>query len=182
MIVEVTVHGSPQRVEVQPGQPGGGALGVHLENAAAGVRLEPLAGSEWWRLEVDGVAVPVRLQAREGGTLLATVGAIRVPLNVRRWLPVRSRRSPTAGGQSRIEVRAPMPGLITATPLTSGDAVEAGGVVAIVEAMKMQMEVPAPTAGRIEEVRVRPGQEVTGGQVLIVVRASGTDNSGAADP
>jgi len=41
--------------------------------------------------------------------------------------------------------------------------------VAVVEAMKMQMEVSAPAAGRIGEVRVRPGQEVAGGQVLVVV-------------
>jgi biotin carboxyl carrier protein len=68
-----------------------------------------------------------------------------------------------------------MPGLVVAVPSTGAREVQAGGVVAIVEAMKMQMEVPSPAAGRIEEIRVQPGQEVTGGQVLVVLRVSTPD-------
>lgn len=186
MIVEVLAGGTVRRVEISHGgERGASALQIALDGSAAAVRLEPLAGSEWWRLDVDGVAMPVRLRA--GGvhgrdaTVLATVGAVRVPLEVRRWLPVRSKRSRADGGERRIEVRAPMPGLVTATPLTPGESVSAGAAVAVVEAMKMQMEVPAPASGRIEDVRVRPGQEVVGGQLLVIVQASTASDSGASD-
>ncbi|MBI3997881.1 MAG: acetyl-CoA carboxylase biotin carboxyl carrier protein subunit [Armatimonadetes bacterium] len=63
-----------------------------------------------------------------------------------------------------------MPGLVVDVPVAAGAVVAQGAAVAIVEAMKMQMEVPAPAAGRVEEIRVRPGQEVAGGQVLVVIR------------
>lgn len=178
MIFDITVRGQQRRVEVDRR---GGDLLVRLEGAAEVVRLEPAAGSEWWRLEVGGRAIPVRLHARDG-ELLVTLGAVRVMVGVRRSLPIRSRRLPAAEGDGRVEVRAPMPGLVTATPLAHGEAVERGGTVAIVEAMKMQMEVPTPAAGRIEEVRVQPGQEVAGGQVLVVVRASSAEDPGKANP
>ncbi|MGH2404960.1 MAG: acetyl-CoA carboxylase biotin carboxyl carrier protein subunit [bacterium] len=185
MIVEITARGKQRRVEVFPGEPGGDALQIILDSSDARVRLQPLVGSEWWRLEVDAVAIPVRLRtarthARDAAVLV-TVGAARVPLEVRRWLPVGSKRSQTAGAAHRIEVRAPMPGLVTATPLAPGESVVAGAAVAVVEAMKMQMEVPAPASGRIEDVRVRPGQEVAGGQVLVVVQASASPEAGARD-
>lgn len=186
MIVEVMMRGEGLRADVSRGsEPGDDAFQITLEGATATVRFEPLAGSEWWRLEVNGAATPVRVRrmgpaARET-TVLVTLGAVRVPLEVRRWLPVRSRQSHIGSGERRIEVRAPMPGLVTATPLPPGDGVVAGATVAVVEAMKMQMEVPSPASGQIEDVRVRPGEEVAGGQVLVVVQASAADEARGTD-
>lgn len=176
MILEIGTRGNRRRVEVSAVEPAGDALRITLDGSATAVRLHPLAGSEWWRLQIDGLGVPVRLRAEgEHGrdvALLATIGATRVPLEVRRWLPAQSKRSAAAGVEHRIEIRAPMPGLVTATPLAPGESVTAGSAVVVVEAMKMQMEVRAPSSGTIEDVRVRPGQEVAGGQVLVVVQVS----------
>jgi biotin carboxyl carrier protein len=178
VILEVKLRGTVRRVEVEP-ELEGEALRISFEGHVATVRLHPLVGSEWWRLEVDDVTTPVRLHL-EGQAVLATVESVRVPLEVRRWLPVRSRRSQTGPGEDRVEVRAPMPGLVTAVPLARGDEVAAGSAVAVVEAMKMQMEVPAPAAGRIDDVRVRPGEEVGAGQVLVVLRTSSPDDQETA--
>jgi biotin carboxyl carrier protein len=98
-----------------------------------------------------------------------TIGAARVQVGVRRALPIASRRPAGAVGAERVEVRAHMPGLIVAVPVEIGSAIRPGEPVAIVEAMKMQMEVPSPVPGCLAEIRVRPGQEVAGGQVLVVV-------------
>lgn len=143
--------------------------------------LEPLAGTECWRLVVGGRAVPVRVQEQEG-RLLVTIGADRVEVGVRRALPVSSRRTSAQNGADRVEVRAPMPGLVVSVPAAIGEPVRAGGAVAVLEAMKMQMEVASPTDGRIEDIRVRPGQEVTGGQVMVLVRASAPGASEEALP
>ena len=67
-----------------------------------------------------------------------------------------------------------MPGLVVSVPRSSGERVEAGSAVAVVEAMKMQMDVPSPAAGRVEEIKVKPGQEVTGGQILATIVLDGT--------
>jgi biotin carboxyl carrier protein len=50
-----------------------------------------------------------------------------------------------------------------------GQQVQAGAVVAVIEAMKMEHPVAAPHPGRVAEVRVRPGQAVDAGYVLAVI-------------
>jgi acetyl/propionyl-CoA carboxylase alpha subunit len=167
MKLEVTTQARRFVVDVEPA---GDQLAVRADGTLTLVRLQPAAGSECWRLHVEGRAVPVRLRPDEGGVLV-TIGAGRLRVGLRRALPVSSRRSATTAATERVEVRAPMPGLVVAVPLMEGDPVQAGVPVAVVEAMKMQMEVPSPAAGRIREVRARPGQEVAGGQVLVVVEA-----------
>ena len=168
MKIEIRARGRRRAAEITPA-PGG--LTVLLDGEATPARLEPMAGSECWRLIAGGVSIPVRLH-EAGGVLHATVGASRVALDVRRALPVPSRRAAGAAGSGRVEVRAPMPGLVVAIPVAGGSDVSEGTAVAVIEAMKMQMEVPSPASGRVEEVRVAPGQEVAGGQVLVVIAAS----------
>ncbi|MDR7486643.1 MAG: biotin/lipoyl-containing protein [Armatimonadota bacterium] len=163
---EVTAGGRRHGVEVVPSN---SALTVTVGGQPTAVRLDPAAGSECWRLWVEGLAVPVRVREVAGG-LLVTVGAARVPVSVRRALPIPIRRATAATSADCLEVRAPMPGLIVSLPVGAGEPVAEGGTVAVVEAMKMQMDVPSPVSGRIEEIRVRPGQEVAGGQVLAVIR------------
>jgi pyruvate carboxylase len=48
---------------------------------------------------------------------------------------------------------------------------QAGQVVCIVEAMKMENEVHAHRAGRVTELSVAPGEPVKTGQVICVVSA-----------
>jgi acetyl-CoA/propionyl-CoA carboxylase biotin carboxyl carrier protein len=58
---------------------------------------------------------------------------------------------------------------VLAVEVADGDEVEAGQVVCIVEAMKMENEVHAHRAGRIMELSVAPGQPVKIGQVICVI-------------
>ena len=64
-----------------------------------------------------------------------------------------------------------MQGTVLAVEVADGDEVEAGQVICIVEAMKMENEVHAHRAGRVTELSVAPGQQVTTGQVICVVTA-----------
>lgn len=166
---EVTARGGTERLSVERRPEGLSIRSEGLDDEGTPVRLERLEGAEWWRLTTNGVSIPVRLR-RVDGAVHVIVGAERVAVGVRRALPVPSRRSQTAAGGGAVEVRAPMPGLVVATPVSPGQTVDRGTAVAIVEAMKMQMEVPAPLAGRIDEVRIRAGQEVAGDQILVVIR------------
>ena len=57
-------------------------------------------------------------------------------------------------------------GAILAVRATPGQLVEAGQVLFIVEAMKMENEITAPHAGTLAEVRATLGQVVEAGMVL----------------
>jgi len=52
-------------------------------------------------------------------------------------------------------------------PVKAGDAVAAGGTLAVVEAMKMQFVVRAPRDVVVKAVRLSPGQAVDIGAVLV---------------
>ena len=64
-------------------------------------------------------------------------------------------------------LRAPMPGLVVAIPVTEGQPVKRGEVILILESMKMQNELKAPRDGTIGRLRVRPGETVEQKQTLL---------------
>ncbi len=67
------------------------------------------------------------------------------------------------------EVRAPMAGKVLEVKVSTGDLVEEGAVLAVVESMKMQIEVKAPLRGRVEKVLVREGEVLDGPELLAVI-------------
>ncbi len=67
-------------------------------------------------------------------------------------------------------VVAPMPGTVIKILKNEGDAVKAGDVVLILEAMKMENETTAPVAGTLASVNCAAGGTVAGGDVLFEVK------------
>jgi acetyl-CoA/propionyl-CoA carboxylase, biotin carboxylase, biotin carboxyl carrier protein len=64
---------------------------------------------------------------------------------------------------------SPMQGTVLSVAVAEGDEVEAGALICIVEAMKMENEVHAHGAGTVTELSVAPGEPVAHGQVICVV-------------
>ncbi len=62
---------------------------------------------------------------------------------------------------------APMPATVVRIDAAPGDHVTPGQVLAMLEAMKIQVQVVAPTEGTVASVLVRPGDVVARDQVLI---------------
>jgi acetyl-CoA/propionyl-CoA carboxylase biotin carboxyl carrier protein len=62
-----------------------------------------------------------------------------------------------------------MQGTIVKVLVAQGDAVEAGQVVAVLEAMKMENNVNAEKAGAVAEIRVKAGDTVSAGDVIAVI-------------
>ena len=67
-------------------------------------------------------------------------------------------------------VVAPMPGTILKVLKATGDAVKAGEVVLILEAMKMENEITAPVDGTIASLNLTEGSTVAGGDLLFDVK------------
>jgi acetyl-CoA/propionyl-CoA carboxylase biotin carboxyl carrier protein len=72
-------------------------------------------------------------------------------------------------GAARDAIVTPMQGTVLAVEVAEGDEVQAGQVVCVVEAMKMENEITTPRAGTVSELSVEPGQPVSTGQVICLV-------------
>jgi len=57
-----------------------------------------------------------------------------------------------------------------AIPISEGQSVEKGQVVAVLESMKMQNELKSPRAGTIGRIRVKPGESVEQKQTLLSIQ------------
>jgi glutaconyl-CoA decarboxylase len=66
-------------------------------------------------------------------------------------------------------IPAPLPGKILAVNVVPGDAVTEGGVLLILEAMKMENDILAPADGTVKAVKVQNGDTVKTGDLLVVL-------------
>ena len=73
--------------------------------------------------------------------------------------------TPGAGAK----VTAPLPGTITDVKVAVGQAVNAGDVVVVLEAMKMQNNIEAENSGTVTSVMVNKGDTVMEGTVLVTI-------------
>ena len=79
----------------------------------------------------------------------------------------------TAGAVSsstdEFNLKAPMPGLIVAVPVTEGQAVRKGDILIVLESMKMQNELKCLREGTVGRIKVKTGDNVEHNQVLLTV-------------
>ncbi len=66
-------------------------------------------------------------------------------------------------------VEAHITGTVFKIEIEVGSTVGEGGVLIIIESMKMEMPIEAPAPGRVTEVKVEEGQSVEEGDLLIVL-------------
>jgi oxaloacetate decarboxylase alpha subunit len=123
---------------------------------AAVAPAAPAGGPESYRVEVNGKAydVTVSPQGAVETVAPATAPAAAAPA------------SPT--GPSTV-VEAPMAGNIVRIAVNAGQQVEAGQVVVVLEAMKMETDVRAPVAGTVGDIRVKEGDAVALGAALLTL-------------
>ena len=66
-------------------------------------------------------------------------------------------------------VTSPMPGTVIEIRKATGDKVEKGEIVLILEAMKMENEIKAPKDATVASVNVNKGESVDTGTVLVTL-------------
>jgi len=75
---------------------------------------------------------------------------------------------------------AAMPGTVSRVAVAEGDRIDAGQLVLVLEAMKMEHPVVAPAAGLVQALHVRVGAQVETGTALAVVADTEEGNSDAS--
>jgi acetyl-CoA/propionyl-CoA carboxylase biotin carboxyl carrier protein len=157
-----TCHGVVESEELAAGageRDGAAAIALPSNSLLQGT-TGPLRTTERVRtVEVDGRRFEVRLSDPEP-----------------EWRALARRRQERAqgggaGAGGTDVVVSPMQGTVLAVTVSDGDEVEAGKVICVVEAMKMENEVHAHRAGTIRSLSVRPGEPVVTGQVICEIAA-----------
>jgi acetyl-CoA/propionyl-CoA carboxylase biotin carboxyl carrier protein len=82
----------------------------------------------------------------------------------------RARRKGLAGAATDA-VLSPMQGTVLRVEVQEGDAIEAGRVICVVEAMKMENEIVAHRDGVVAELAVVAGQQVGNAELICVLRS-----------
>ena len=74
-----------------------------------------------------------------------------------------------AAGAGEHSIDAPMPGKVIKLVANEGQAVKAGEVLLILEAMKMQNEITADADGTVKKFNVAAGQSVKARESLVIL-------------
>jgi acetyl-CoA/propionyl-CoA carboxylase biotin carboxyl carrier protein len=147
--------------------------------------------TRWIETEFDNTIPPFEGGAQAGGeesprqTVVVEVGGRRLEVSLPGDLalsggapsqaagaakPRRRGGSKAAAAVSGDAVTAPMQGTIVKVAVEDGQQVEAGELVVVLEAMKMENPVTAHKPGTVAGLAVSPGEAVTQGSVLLEIK------------
>ncbi len=140
-------RGNPDAFEPPPGSESG---------SAAPEATPTIAGTESYRVEVNGTAHDVVVSAGGAVSSITPIAPAQVA-------------DPPVAATGGTVVSAPLTGNIIKIQVTEGQAVAAGDVVIIMEAMKMETEVRTQLAGTITSLAVKEGDAVQTSDPLLTL-------------
>lgn len=150
-----------------------------------------------YQYKVKGVDYEVEIAEVEGN--IAKVNVNGIPFEVELQKPINAAKHPTMGAPkvqapqpaapvakpavaqpaeapaapaapaAGTSVKAPLPGTITEIRVQVGQQVNAGDIVLVLEAMKMQNNIEAETTGKVTSIQVKQGDSVMEGSVLLTI-------------
>ncbi len=162
--MKITVDGHAYEVQISGNQIMVAGQAFPFERISGGAAPLVKVGSRPYRVVVPEDPAQSFAAVVDGHTYrVEMAGALRAG---RRPTPAAAPSRAAAPGA----IAAEMAGTIKQVRVTAGQAVAAGDVVAILEAMKMENQITAPESGIVEKVNVAPGDRVTVGDVLIVIK------------
>jgi 3-methylcrotonyl-CoA carboxylase alpha subunit len=137
-------------------------------------------------ITVDATPISVAHVARVDGFVAASLDGLRVKArtfvygsHVHVWLSGEHydflyedpRLKEFSSSASRGGLTTPLPGLVAAVAVTAGQAVAAGEVLMVIEAMKMEHAITAPYAGTVQTIHFTRGDRVPEGSALLELTA-----------
>jgi oxaloacetate decarboxylase (Na+ extruding) subunit alpha len=144
-------RGNPDAFEPAPGD--------EPESTPAATPSPAAGEAEVYTVKVNGNSYVV--EVTEGGEV-STVAPVAAPA-------VAAPAAAPAGGGAAEALPAPLAGNIFKVNVNPGDAVTAGDVIVILEAMKMETEVRASRDGTVASVDVKVGDTVAVGDTIISI-------------
>ena len=134
------------------------------------IDFEGLGDQPVYSLLADGKSYSAHVYQEENTWQVIALGQMYVArVEDERERRLRASLAGTVPELYEFHLKAPMPGLVVAVPVTVGQHVEKGTVLLILESMKMQNELRAPRSGTIARLRVAPGDRVENKETLMSV-------------
>lgn len=112
--------------------------------------IHPGEGNEW-QVQLRGVMYVADVEDEREQRLRAAGGTV------------------AGGAGGEFNLKAPMPGLIVAVPVSEGQAVKKGDNLIVLESMKMQNELKSQREGTVTRIKVKAGDSVNQNDVLVTV-------------
>ena len=117
-----------------------------------------------YKVCVNGNEYEVTVEEMQPGETARAAAAPATPATPATSAAPATSATPVASGATTIS--APMPGTILSVNIKVGDTVQAGQVLFILEAMKMENEIMAPSGGTVTAVAATKGASVNSGDML----------------
>ena len=140
---------------------GKGKIGVRKKDKnKANTSGEPLK-TDKYAVTVNGKTYTVKLEGE------------KAVINGKTYeVSVKAEESQTTQNQAKEEksISAKLSGSLKQILVKEGDHIKENETVAIIEAMKMDMEIPSPFEGTIASIKAAVGDQITSGQVLMTIR------------
>ncbi len=158
-----------------------------LDGEAIEMRVRALAVQRW-EVSWDGGTAQAEIVSEADGRLTLALGdrlypieyaitgtAYHFVLDGREHTAIdttyaKAERNGAQAGSGRIS--APMNGRVVAVHVTEGEAVSAGQLLLVVEAMKMEHSIAAPLAGEVKGLFTQVGAQVAPGGLLMEIAAA----------
>ena len=112
--------------------------------------------------EVDVEAVDTDAPERAPRDYAIEPAAVRLPASA----PAAPRSvTPDTADEAKV-CRSPVTGTVVKLVAQAGQSIEAGDVLLVLEAMKMETNITAPVGGKVAAIRAKAGDSVQAGQIL----------------
>lgn len=123
-----------------------------------------------FNITVNGTAYEVEVEEVKAAGASAPKKAAAAPAPAAApAAPAAPKKAAQSAGAGEHSIDAPMPGKIVKLVASVGQSVQAGDVLLILEAMKMQNEITADAAGTVKAFNVAAGEAVKNGDSLVIL-------------
>jgi len=124
------------------------------------VKLKITIDEKTYEVDVEAVQPETRVAPPRG--YAAEPAPVRLPAASAAAQP-----KPAAPVNEEKVCRSPVAGIVVRLVAQSGQTIQTGDVLLVLEAMKMETNITAPIGGKVSRMNVQPGDAVQVGQVVV---------------
>ena len=143
---------------------------ILVDGQALQVDFDPIADQPVYSLLLDGSSYESYVyEGEEGWQVLLHGRSYPAQVIDEREKRLRAASGSSVGERGEFHLKAPMPGMVVSIPVSEGQKVQKGDVLALLESMKMQNELKSPRDGVVSRIRIQTGDRVEQHQTLLSV-------------